>query len=75
MYLIMPDRFANGDVKNDTLPNFFQGTHRDQPFGRHGGDMKGGDVAIIQSLTALQEAGLLKDMSVIVVMTGDEELN
>ena len=39
------------------------------------GDMKGGDVAIIQSLTALQEAGLLKDMSVIVVMTGDEELS
>ncbi len=39
------------------------------------GDMKGGDVAIIQSLTALQEAGVLKDMSIIVVMTGDEELS
>jgi glutamate carboxypeptidase len=39
------------------------------------GDMKGGDVVIIQSLQALQDAGLLKDMSIIVVMTGDEELS
>ncbi|MFM9839364.1 MAG: glycoside hydrolase family 13 protein [Cyclobacteriaceae bacterium] len=41
MYLIMPDRFANGDIKNDTLPGFYQGVHRDKPFGRHGGDLKG----------------------------------
>ena len=41
LYLIMPDRFANGDVKNDSLPGFYQGVHRDQPFGRHGGDIKG----------------------------------
>ena len=41
LYLIMPDRFANGDTKNDSLPGFFQGVHRDQPFGRHGGDIKG----------------------------------
>lgn len=39
------------------------------------GDMKGGDVVIIQSLQALNDAGLLKDMSIIVVMTGDEELS
>jgi glutamate carboxypeptidase len=39
------------------------------------GDMKGGDVAIIQSLTALKEADVLKDMNIIVVMTGDEELS
>ena len=38
-------------------------------------DMKGGDVVIVQALTALQDAGLLKDMNVIVVMTGDEELS
>lgn len=38
-------------------------------------DMKGGDVIILQSLTALYEAGLLKDMNVWVVMTGDEELS
>jgi neopullulanase len=41
IYLIMPDRFANGNTKNDTLPGFFQGTHRNEPFGRHGGDLKG----------------------------------
>jgi glutamate carboxypeptidase len=35
--------------------------------------MKGGDVIIIQALKALDAAGLLKTMNVIVVMTGDEE--
>jgi glutamate carboxypeptidase len=39
------------------------------------GDMKGGDVVIVQSLKALQDTGLLKDMNIIVVMTGDEELS
>jgi glutamate carboxypeptidase len=36
-------------------------------------DMKGGDVVIIEALKALNAAGLLKSMNVIVVMTGDEE--
>lgn len=36
-------------------------------------DMKGGDVAIILALRALADVGRLKDMNVIVVMTGDEE--
>ncbi len=36
-------------------------------------DMKGGDVVIIYALRALQEAGVLDQMSVTVVMTGDEE--
>ncbi|HNV28993.1 MAG TPA: M20/M25/M40 family metallo-hydrolase [Cyclobacteriaceae bacterium] len=38
-------------------------------------DMKGGDVMIIYSLEALRQAGLLKNMNIIVVMTGDEELS
>jgi len=38
-------------------------------------DMKGGDVMIIYALEALKQAGLLKNMNVIVVMTGDEELS
>ncbi len=38
-------------------------------------DMKGGDVIILQSLSALHDAGLLKDMNIWVVMTGDEELS
>ncbi|MCP3675482.1 MAG: M20 family metallopeptidase [Gammaproteobacteria bacterium] len=36
-------------------------------------DMKGGDVVIIYALKALQSAGVLKDLSVQIVMTGDEE--
>ena len=36
-------------------------------------DMKGGDVLMIQALQALNDAGLLKDMNIIIVMTGDEE--
>ncbi|WP_420386916.1 M20/M25/M40 family metallo-hydrolase [Roseivirga sp.] len=38
-------------------------------------DMKGGDVVILQTLSALNNAGLLKDMNIWVVMTGDEELS
>jgi glutamate carboxypeptidase len=36
-------------------------------------DMKGGDVIIVQALKALNAAGVLKEMNIIVVMTGDEE--
>src|SRR5580765_1430871 len=36
-------------------------------------DMKGGDVVILQALAALEAAGVLKEMNVTVVMTGDEE--
>ena len=36
-------------------------------------DMKGGDVAIITALQALQAAGQLKDMNIIAYFTGDEE--
>lgn len=41
LYLIMPDRFANGDPANDSIPGMLEGAHRDQPEGRHGGDLKG----------------------------------
>jgi glutamate carboxypeptidase len=36
-------------------------------------DMKGGDVIIVQALKALDVAGALDDLHIIVVMTGDEE--
>lgn len=54
IYLIMPDRFANGDPSNDTLPGMYQGTHRDQPFGRHGGDLKG----IVDHLDYIKDLGV-----------------
>lgn len=41
MYLLMPDRFANGNPKNDHVAGMYQGLERDKPFGRHGGDLKG----------------------------------
>ncbi|MFT5242310.1 MAG: glutamate carboxypeptidase [Psychroserpens sp.] len=36
-------------------------------------DMKGGDVIIILAMQALKDAGVLEDMSIEIVMTGDEE--
>jgi glutamate carboxypeptidase len=39
------------------------------------GDMKGGNVIIVQALQALKDADALKDMNIIVVMSGDEELS
>ncbi len=38
-------------------------------------DMKGGDIVILQAIIALNEVGALKNMNIIVVMTGDEELS
>ncbi|MDR0830808.1 MAG: cyclomaltodextrinase N-terminal domain-containing protein [Prevotellaceae bacterium] len=41
MYLLMPDRFANGNPDNDNLPNFHQKTDRTIAGARHGGDIQG----------------------------------
>ena len=41
IYLIMPDRFANGNQKNDALPGYHQGVDRGNPDMRHGGDLQG----------------------------------
>lgn len=42
MYLIMPDRFSNGDEKNDKVIGMRdQSLRRDTVFNRHGGDLKG----------------------------------
>ena len=42
IYLIMPDRFANGNLKNDALANFNENKiQRDSILGRHGGDLTG----------------------------------
>ena len=42
-------------------------------FGTGVGDMKGGNLIIIQALKALQSVGALKDSRIIVMFTGDEE--
>lgn len=41
IYLITPDRFANGDPANDTVKGMPDGLARSQPLGRHGGDIQG----------------------------------
>lgn len=41
MYLVMPDRFANGDPANDEIKGMKEGYNRKAPLGRHGGDIQG----------------------------------
>ena len=43
LYLIMPDRFADGDTTNNVVPGmkFPVAVNRNDPSGRHGGDLKG----------------------------------
>ncbi|WP_185286597.1 glycoside hydrolase family 13 protein [Chryseobacterium indologenes] len=53
MYLIMPDRFANGDEKNDSSRDLTEKADRTLPNGRHGGDLKG----IINNLDYIQNLG------------------
>ena len=54
IYLIMPDRFANGDPTNDE-PAEFPGSHdRTKPRAWHGGDLKG----VRDHLSYLKELGV-----------------
>lgn len=41
IYLITPDRFANGDPSNDEVEGLVDGLDRAAPYGRHGGDLQG----------------------------------
>ncbi len=42
LYLIMPDRFSNGDTSNDVVPGMLEAAvDRNEPFARHGGDLVG----------------------------------
>ncbi len=55
MYLIMPDRFSNGDESNDRVPGMRdQSLNRDTVFNRHGGDLMG----IQNHLDYLQSLGV-----------------
>jgi glycosidase len=53
MYLIMPDRFANGNPNNDSHSSVTEKHDRNLPGGRHGGDIEG----IIQNLDYIKELG------------------
>jgi glycosidase len=55
IYLIMPDRFSNGDTKNDVIAGMNEtALNRDSMYYRHGGDIQG----IINHLDYLQNLGL-----------------
>jgi neopullulanase len=55
IYLIMPDRFANGDPKNDVIKGMHEtALNRDSMYYRHGGDLQG----IIDRLDYLQDLGV-----------------
>jgi len=41
IYLMMPDRFANGNPENDSIPGMLEGVDRSDPNARHGGDFAG----------------------------------
>ncbi|MCU7554242.1 glycoside hydrolase family 13 protein [Alteromonas sp. ASW11-19] len=41
IYLITPDRFANGDLSNDSVAGYVDKADRDDKGGRHGGDIQG----------------------------------
>jgi glycosidase len=53
MYLLMPDRFANGNPNNDSSPELQEKGNRSLPGGRHGGDIQG----IINNLDYIKELG------------------
>ncbi len=55
IYLLMPDRFSNGDTSNDRVPGMKDQTlNRDSMYHRHGGDLQG----VINHLDYLQELGV-----------------
>ena len=51
--LIVPDRFANGNPKNDNTPKSIEKANRNDESGRHGGDIQG----IINHLDYIQSLG------------------
>ncbi|WP_341837249.1 alpha-amylase family glycosyl hydrolase [Chitinophaga pollutisoli] len=55
IYLLMPDRFANGDPSNDRVPGMRdQSLDRSDYYARHGGDFAG----VIRHLDYLRELGV-----------------
>ncbi len=55
IYLIMPDRFCNGDYSNDRVPGMLDQTLRkDTVYNRHGGDLQG----VINHMDYLKDLGV-----------------
>jgi glycosidase len=54
VYLIMPDRFANGNTANDSVKGYHQGVNRSDLGKRHGGDIEG----MISKIPYLADLGI-----------------
>jgi glycosidase len=54
MYLLFPDRFANGDPGNDNIAGMPDTINRSEQYGRRGGDIQG----IIDHIDYLKELGV-----------------
>lgn len=54
IYLLMPDRFANGNTNNDSFADMLEKADRSDPNGRHGGDIAG----IKDKLVYIKELGM-----------------
>lgn len=53
IYLITPDRFVNGDRRNDRVESMQEGPNRSDKDGRHGGDLRG----VINNLDYIADMG------------------
>jgi glycosidase len=54
VYLLMPDRFADGDTANNAIPGHKDPVRRDHRWGRRGGDLQG----VMEHLDYLEELGI-----------------
>jgi glycosidase len=55
IYLLMPDRFSNGDPSNDSMPGMLETkVDRSQMYARHGGDIQG----LMNHLDYLKDLGV-----------------
>jgi len=54
IYLLMPDRFANANPNNDSDEKMLEKANRENPDGRHGGDIQG----VINHLDYIKELGM-----------------
>lgn len=69
IYLLMPDRFANGDLSNDSHPEMQEKANRDHQGGRHGGDIQG----IIDHLDYIAQLGATAIWSTPMCADDDEQ--
>lgn len=69
LYLIMPDRFANGDATNDEPTEFPRSHDRTKPRSWHGGDLRG----IREHIPYLKDLGVTSLWLTPVVKNGSEQ--